>query len=233
MQPENKSTKKIRLAPRLKKIAELVPVCGTVADIGTDHAYIPSVLVASGRASRAIASDIVPGPVARARATVRGCGLVDRIDVRLGAGLETVAEGEADVIIIAGMGGILISEILENSRSVTDCAELIILQPMTAVTELREYLGKGGYTVCGEYLVKEENKLYNIITAIPRGNTEYSVRELYLGRNTEKTSPELFAEYRERVISKLRRRAEGLKKSALAENAARLEEINGIITELT
>ena len=131
------------------------------------------------------------------------------------------------------MGGILISEILENSRSVTDCAELIILQPMTAVTELREYLGKGGYTVCGEYLVKEENKLYNIITAIPRGNTEYSVRELYLGKNIEKTSPELFVEYRDRVISKLRRRAEGLKKSALAENAARLEEINGIITELT
>ena len=233
MQPENNFTKKIKLAPRLKKIAELVPVCGTVADIGTDHAYIPSVLVASGKASRAIASDIVPGPVARARATVRGCGLSDSIDVRLGAGLETVAEGEADVIIIAGMGGILISEILENSRSVTDCAELIILQPMTAVTELREYLGKSGYTVCGEYLVKEESKLYNIITAVPHGNTKYSVRELYLGRNTEKTSPELFGEYRKRVISKLHRRAEGLKKSALAENAARLEEIKGIITELT
>ena len=59
------------------------------------------------------------------------------------------------------------------------------------------------------------------------------MRELYLGRNTEKNSPELFSEYRERVISKLRRRAEGLKKSVLAENAAKLEEINGIITELT
>ena len=162
------------LNPRLKKIAQLVPQNSCTADIGTDHAYIPIVLVEMGTTPHAIASDIRKGPIERAEANIRS----QKIETRLGPGLETLSSNEAEVIIIAGMGGILIADILEASRPVVNSAKLLILQPMTAATELREYLSGNGYTVEAEYLEAEEEKLYNIIVATPSGNCNYSKREL-------------------------------------------------------
>lgn len=224
---------KITLNPRLEKIAELVPICDTIADIGTDHAYIPVASVLSGKAQKAIASDIKKGPVARAKDTVSRYGLSDKIDVRLGAGLETVAPGEANAIIIAGMGGILISDILAASQETVRCAKLLILQPMTAVLELREYLSANGYTVCEEHLVREEDKIYNIMVVKPVGSSDYTLKELYLGKGLEKTSPELYEDYYHRIITKLKKRADGLKRSALDENKAELGKILNIISEIT
>ncbi len=223
----------IGLNPRLKKIASLVPKNNCTADIGTDHAYIPIVLVNSGIAPKAIASDIKKGPIARAEANIKKHRLECCIEARLGAGLETLTEGEAEVIIIAGMGGILIADILETSRSITDSAKLLILQPMTAVPELRTYLSENGYTVKGEYLEAEEEKLYNIIVAQPKGDTSYSLKETYLGKDLEKNSPELFERYRQAVLTKLNRRAEGLSMSDTAENRKTLSEIKSIISTLT
>ncbi len=223
----------IHLSPRLEKIAELVPQCNTVADIGTDHAYIPVKLVLCGKAKCAIASDIKPGPVARAEGTVEKYRLENSIDVRLGAGLETVSPGEADTIIIAGMGGILISDILKDSQNVVRSAKLLILQPMTAVLELREYLSQNGYSVCEEHLVREEDKIYNILVVTPSGNTHYSLNELYLGKGLETTAPELYADYRQRTITKLEKRIAGLEKSDLEENRIELAKIKNIISEIT
>ena len=149
----------LNLNPRLKKIAELVPPNFCTADIGTDHAYIPIALVKSGITPRAIASDIKKGPIARADANIRVHGLENLIETRLGAGLETLIESDnAEVIIIAGMGGILISDILEASQNIVRNAKLLILQPMTAVTELRQYLSLNRYEICAEYLEAEEEK---------------------------------------------------------------------------
>lgn len=231
---ENKNIiRRIKLTPRLEKLAELVPRCEALADIGTDHAYIPAALVSEGIAAKAIASDIVAGPVERARETVARYALSDKIDVRMGAGLETVVENEADVIVVAGMGGILISEILEKSRRVTDGAKMLILQPMTAVRELREYLCGGGYTITGEYLVKEESKLYNIITAHSGGDTEYTVKEMYLGRDTRENSPSLFDEYKKRILIGLKRRAEGLERSARGDKCEEIRKIDELIELLS
>lgn len=202
-----------QLSPRLGKIAELVPRCKTVADIGTDHAYIPVYLVTNGVAERAVASDIRKGPVARARESAARYELSDKIDVRLGAGLETIGAGEAEVVVVAGMGGILISDILDKSRDRIVDAKLLILQPMTAEAELREYLCKNGYGICGEYLVCEEDKLYNIITAVSRGGSEYTEVEIYMGRGLEENAPELAAEYRRRRIEKLKKRIAGLERA--------------------
>ena len=217
------------LNPRLKKIAQLVPRNACTADIGTDHAYIPIVLVEGGIAPCAIASDIKKGPLLRAETNIRSHGLTDQIETRLGPGLETLSPGDAEVIIIAGMGGILISNILENSRKVTDSAKMLILQPMTAVPELREYLTENGYEFISEYLEAEEEKLYNIITAKPRGKTLYSQKEIYLGRNLEETSPELYERYENTVLTKLNKRAEGLKKSVTDESKEELKEIEELI----
>lgn len=220
------------LNPRLKKIASLVPPNECTADIGTDHAYIPIVLTESGIAKRAIASDIKKGPLMRADENIRHNGLSKSIETRLGPGLETLSPNDAEVIIIAGMGGILISDILENSRAVTNSAKLLILQPMTAVPELREYLALNGYEVTGEYLEAEDEKLYNIITAKPSGKTEYSPREIYLGKGLEETSPELFGRYKNTVLTKLNRRAAGLELAQSDDSKTELAEIRELIALL-
>lgn len=212
------------LNPRLRKISELVPTNSVTADIGTDHAYIPIVLVESGICEKAIASDIKKGPLKRADENIRRHGLADKIETRLGPGLETLSPGDAEIIIIAGMGGILIGNILEASRAVTDSAKLLILQPMTAVPELREYLSGNGYEISAEYLEAEDEKLYNIIVARPQGKTLYSKKEIYLGKGLEQTSPLLFERYKTSVITKINKRIEGLKKSR-TENTEELEQL--------
>lgn len=227
------NNKYITLSPRLEQIASLVPKCDTVADIGTDHAYIPVRLIQTGRAKRAIASDIKKGPVARAKDTVKKYAFEDEIDVRLGAGLETVKPLEAEVTIIAGMGGILISDILNASLETVRSARCLILQPMTAVYELRKYLSENNFFVDGEYLVQEEDKIYNILTVRPNENCDYSLKELYLGKNIEKTSPDLYPAYRKKIITKLNKRADGLKKSPSEKNKKTLETILHIINEIS
>ncbi len=222
----------IPLSPRLSKIFSLVPENRCTADIGTDHAYIPIALIESGKAETAIASDIKTGPIKRADANIKAHGLSDKIETRLGPGLETLKANDADVIIIAGMGGILISNILESSRNVVNSAKLLIFQPMTATLELREYLSENNFTVCGEYLVSEENKLYNIITAIPSGKTHYSLKELYFGKGLEETSPELFPNYKNSVLRKLNKRISGLEKSRNDENKKALGELKELLNIL-
>ena len=222
----------IKLNPRLRKIAELVPQGCTAADIGTDHAYIPAYLALNGKIKHAVASDIRPGPLSRAENTIKTHHLEAYIETRIGAGLETVLPGEAEVIIIAGMGGILISEILENSPEVVRAAKLIILQPMTAVLELRRYISENSFTLCGEYLVREDAKLYNIITVSPGGKTDYNLRELYLGKDLDKTSVPLDELYERRIIGKLQKQAEGLKKSSDEKNISKYNEIIKIINNL-
>lgn len=224
------SENSLNLNPRLKKIAELVPSNSCTADIGTDHAYIPIALVSDGITPCAIASDIKKGPLARAAANIRIHGLEKEIDTRLGGGLTTLCENDhAEVIIIAGMGGILISDILAASPTVVKNAKLLILQPMTAVTELRQYLSKNQYEITAEHLVAEEEKIYNIIIAKPMGDTSYTLRELYLGKDLYKTSPTLVERYEHSVLTKLNRRAEGLKKSQNPENEKELEKTQNLL----
>ncbi len=215
----------LNLNPRLRKIAELVPPNRCTADIGTDHGYIPIELVNKGITLHGIASDINKGPLLRARANIQKHNLESSIETRLGSGLSTLSPGDAEVIIIAGMGGILISEILKVSKEIVNSAKLLILQPMTAVTELRQYLVENGFKIESEHLVAEEDKLYNIIVASPNGSCHYTLAELYLGKNLDKTSPDLFSRYREAVLKKLRRRKTGLAKSHLPENKQQFDQI--------
>lgn len=223
---------KLQLNPRLACIAKLVPSCKAVADIGTDHGYIPIFSVLSGLCDMAIASDINKGPINRAGENVKAFCLENKISLRLGGGLETVQAGEADVIVIAGMGGILISDILEQSKNVTMAAKHLILQPMTAAKELREYLCKNSFSVRKEVLVAEEDKLYSILCVEVGGKTEYSSRELLLGKNVVETQSGLFEENRKRVASKLLKRINGLEKSTLAENKAQADEVRRLLEEI-
>ena len=105
------------LTPRLYTISNQIDKCKCFADIGTDHAYLPVFMCMTGKCERAIASDINEGPLKRAQNTVRQFGQEEKIQLRLGAGLDTLEENEADVIAIAGMGGIEISNILKIGKN--------------------------------------------------------------------------------------------------------------------
>ena len=146
----------MKLTDRLLKIADLVTKGKKIADIGTDHGYIPVYLLNKGHVDFAILADVNKGPLENARSEVRHNNLTDKVDLRLGSGIEVLNENEVDEVIIAGMGGILISELLEAKKSVAHNLDKLILQPMQAQDELRKYLLNNGY---------EDFRIYEIIVA--------------------------------------------------------------------
>jgi tRNA (adenine22-N1)-methyltransferase len=156
----------ITLTPRLEAVARLVLPGQAAADIGTDHAYMPIYLIQSGKIPRAIATDIHDGPYQIARDKVKAYGLQDKIDVRKGDGLLPVKAGEVRVAIIAGMGGITIRDILGGSPQVVASLEQLILQPMTVPEEVRRWLAENGWKLDQEQLIKEDEKYYQLISAV-------------------------------------------------------------------
>jgi len=153
------------LKNRLKMIADMIPIGSKVCDIGTDHAYLPIYLMKNDICQKVIACDLTIGPVEVATKNVSQNNLDTSIDVRLGYGLEPIIVGEVDTIVIAGMGGILIKEILLRDIDKAKNARYIILQPMKDTDILREYLYLSGFDIINEAIAAEGEKLYNIISA--------------------------------------------------------------------
>ncbi|AOY78442.1 hypothetical protein BJL90_17680 [Clostridium formicaceticum] len=153
----------MKLTPRLKKIADLVPMNSSVADIGTDHGYLPIYLLQNGITSHVIASDVNRGPLETAEKNIQAHDYVDKIQMRLGSGLEVLKAGEVETVIIAGMGGILISELLDKVPTIIQSVHTFILQPMQAQADLRRYLVANNFRISKDLLVKEDHKIYEII----------------------------------------------------------------------
>lgn len=150
------------LSPRLAEAARLVGKCNCFADIGTDHAYLPIYLLMTGACRTAVASDIGEGPLKRAFAAAQKYN--QTVSLRLGSGLSTLERDEADAVVIAGMGGLLIADILKNGADKLGAAKKIVLQPMTAVPELRKFLADYGWRIESESIVKEGEKLYILMS---------------------------------------------------------------------
>lgn len=158
----------MKLGERLQAIADMVPSgVASIADIGTDHAYLPIYLVNNKIVTQAIAGDIHQGPYLSAKNAVDAAHLEQSISVRLGNGLEVVNPGEAEVVIIAGMGGLNIIDILSSCPDVTATLKRLIVQPMIAAPAVRGWLYDNGWQIVSEQLVREDGKLYQIIAAAP------------------------------------------------------------------
>lgn len=164
------------ITPRLDSILKAV-TCRTIADIGTDHAYIPIELVRSGRADRALACDIKPGPLEFAANNIKKYNLEDKIELRLGGGFTPIAAGETETAVIAGMGGEMIIKILAEDLSKSQSFKELILQPMNCQAELRKWLAEHGFCITAEDLSCEGFKVYNTLT-VKRGKGENFPREL-------------------------------------------------------
>lgn len=153
----------MKLTERLQAIADFVEKGSTTADIGTDHGYLAAYLVKNNISKHVIATDVNEKPLNKARQCITEYELKDKIETRLGSGLEAINEGEVDTVIIAGMGGHLIADILDFSKSTADSIDTFILQPMTGEEELREYLYNNNYTIVSEKLAKEGKRFYHIL----------------------------------------------------------------------
>ncbi len=151
------------LTPRLLKIAEEIRPGERVGDIGTDHGYLPIYLVKNRIVKEVVATDINQEPLNAAYGNIKGYGLENQIQTKLGAGTLPLEREDLDVFIVAGMGGKLIIEILKNSVSLKRTVNRIILQPMQQQKELRRYLSEEGYIIKKDLLVQEDRRIYEML----------------------------------------------------------------------
>ena len=152
------------LKPRLYTLSTLVPKGARVADIGCDHGHLPIYLIKEGISPFCIASDIKQKPLESAKANIQKLNC-QNIDTRLGAGLSTIKEDEVDCITIAGMGGEVISSILEDAPFVKNGKYTLVLQPMTSADALRRYLCENGFSIEREVACLDGGKIYTVIKA--------------------------------------------------------------------
>jgi len=209
----------MKLSSRLGAIAENIPKCRILSDIGTDHAFIPIYAVENGLCERALAADLRKGPLEMAEVNIRKHGLGSSVEIRLGNGLEPIRPEECDVIVIAGMGGQLIRDILSSAPEKARHASVLLLQANNAVDALRKWLYENGYDIMEEKLVNDAGKLYCLIkakwTGIPviKDESDYYIGERIFEGNETLLGPYLRKKLKElEVIIEGRNRSDPEKK---------------------
>lgn len=208
----------MKLTPRLLEIAKMVDKNSIVADIGTDHGYIPVYLIENKISKKVIACDINKAPLQSAIDYINNKKLQNKIDTRLGNGLSPLNENEVDTVIIAGMGGILIQNILEENKNIAKKAEKFILQPMVASSELRKYLYDNNYKITDEKLAREDNRYYEIIVA--KKGQEKVKDEIYyeIGKKLVEKNDPLLKSFLEKKINKNKSILKNIEKNSTKEN---------------
>ena len=186
----------LELSDRLQQIIDFIPKdTEKFADIGSDHAYLPCAVCLSDPHVQAIAGEVNRGPYESAKSQVNKLNLDERIDVRLGDGLEVVEPNEVDTIVIAGMGGTLIRSILESKPEKLDGVNRLILQPNIDAYSIREFAVEFGYHIIDERIMNEDGYLYEIIV-LEKSKEPYqlSEKEMYLGPILMKEKNDAFRE---------------------------------------
>jgi len=156
----------VKLSNRLLAVASFVTDGNVLADVGTDHGYIPIYLLQEKRIPRAIAMDINAGPLQRAKEHIDLYGLNNYIETRLSDGVAALTPGEVDTVLVAGMGGGLVMHILEEGKEVCRQAKELILQPQSELERVRAYLWSNGYVILEEDMVLEDDKFYPMMRVV-------------------------------------------------------------------
>lgn len=221
----------MELSKRLQAVADLVTPGGIVADIGTDHGYIPIWLVESKKNPGAIAMDINKGPLAAAKAHILEYGLSDYIETRLSDGVMALKPGEADSIVIAGMGGALVIKILTEGRDVLDAVGECILQPQSELFKVRKFLQENGYRITEEDMVFEDGKYYPMMKVIKGPDEDYGKLELLYGRKLLCSCHPVLLQYLEWEISVKEKVLSELEKAEGEKSRRREEEIEAELAE--
>lgn len=216
----------MKLSKRLQAIADFVPKGSRVIDVGTDHAYIPIYLMKQGIAASCLATDIRKGPLEKAQKNLKANG-IDSIQLMQTNGLEGITKDEGDLVIISGMGGYLIKEILERGERF----KRLILQPQQDSIVVRKFLHEQGYVIIDEDFIKDEDKYYTIIVA-ELGNITYYKHdyEYIYGKHIIDKKTSTFKEWLELKLEKQEQLYQSLPKQAISRRAELEQELKQLRT---
>lgn len=156
----------MRLSRRLETVISFVETGSKIADVGTDHGYVPIALVERGIASHGVAMDVRVGPLERAKEHIGQHGMEQMIETRLSDGVERLEAGEADTVIAAGMGGELVIHILKDGKRLWGDVRHWILSPQSEIEKVRSFLGENGFLIDREDMVEEDGKYYTVMDVI-------------------------------------------------------------------
>ena len=218
----------LELSPRLRLLAGWVRPGARIADVGTDHAYLPVWLVLHGCVASAIASDLREGPLARARETGRIYGAAG-VDFRLCGGLSGIQPDEADTVIIAGMGGENIAAILAAAPWTADGGHTLLLQPQSKAEDLRRFLSEHGYRIVREALVRDRGILYPCME-VTAGQEALTPGQIYGGAKL--LHDPLGERYIIAKIIRLQGAVAGLNRAGGPENQKKADGLREILTAL-
>lgn len=222
----------MQLNERLQAIADMITQDARIADIGTDHAYLPIYLVEQGKVTWAVAGEVNRGPYNAAKAAIERAGREDKIDLRLGDGLAVVRPGEVDTVVIAGMGGNTIIDILKDRPEVVESVSQLILQPMVAAASVRRWLKENGWYISDESLVLEEGRLYEIISAIKGAMPEFEPILFDIGPVLWKQKSPFLNLHIRQLISQTKRVVSGMEASDAVRNNSRYLEYRRRLSQL-
>ncbi|PIB57685.1 tRNA (adenine(22)-N(1))-methyltransferase TrmK [Pseudomonas sp. 2822-17] len=222
------------LSMRLERVAAQVPHGARLADIGSDHAYLPVALLRRGVIEAAVAGEVAATPFQAAERTVRENGLEQQITVRLANGLAAVQASDGiTAISLCGMGGETIRDILEAGKAHLNGLERLVLQPNGGEQPLRLWLMNNGYRIVSEELLHENRFYYEIIVAERAGPVSYTAEELYFGPlQLQARSPVFLAKW-QRALRLKHQTLAGFEQASQAVPEAKLQEISRQIRWIT
>lgn len=187
---------KITLSKRMRMNAELVPQGAEVADIGCDHGYVSIFLARERNCPKVIAMDVNPGPLEMAQTHIRQAGLEERIQCRLSDGMTALQPGEVDTLLIAGMGGLLVCRILEQSPEVREGVTTLVIQAQSDLAEVRRAIWQFGFCIKEETFCQDAGKYYVAIRAVRgRETIPYTAEECTYGRLLPMRRDDLYHRY--------------------------------------
>ena len=223
----------MQLSQRLSSVASMVTAGNCLADVGTDHGYVPIYLYERNVIPRAIAMDVNKGPLERAALHIAESGMKDVIETRLSDGLTALRPKEADSIVIAGMGGPLMIRILSAYPEVTASAKELILQPQSEIAEVRIWLYEQGYEIVEEHMVYEEGKYYPMFKAVKNPEAKkLSYLEYKFGRLEVLKEKEVLKDFILRELSNKQNILQKLEEEQSEKSKGRAEEMKQLIKEL-
>ena len=215
----------IKLSDRLETVVSFVLPGSRVADIGTDHGYVPAALVKRGIAAHALAMDVREGPLARAKEHIVRYGLDGLIETRLSDGVSCLKPGEADTVIASGMGGELIIHILREGRPLWDTVRHWILSPQSEPEKVRVYLQENGFLIAKERMLCEDGKFY-VVMDVVRGVMEpLDMAQAVYGPCLIREKDPVLSDFLKREEGVLSRILDGLEGQTGEKAAARREQL--------
>ena len=223
----------MQLSQRLSSVASMVTAGNCLADVGTDHGYVPIYLYERNVIPRAIAMDVNKGPLERAALHIAESGMKEAIETRLSDGLTALKPGEADSVVIAGMGGPLIIRILSAHPEITESLKELILQPQSEISEVRIWLYEQGYEIIEEHMVFEDGKYYPMFKAVKNLEAKkLTDLEYNNGKLSVLGEPEVLRAYLVREIANKQNILQKLSEETTEKSKGRAMEIKALLAEL-